>query len=299
MPMPGRASGGLLLVVCCLLVAGCSGPTDRPGPTPDTPTLTPADVPEAADLEGGRLLAPGLSTDGVFDPGALARAHRDRLSTTSYRVVRNRTVRYANESLAAPTDRQSLDFVHEEAVVATDVTAYRFTKLETSGQAWVAAEPYSRVDVWYDAPLVRNRLVDTGGTERFWGFDDEPAGGPLAGPSAHRLVRADLSAVKVRVVDREAVGDRTVYRLRGSRLVDAENLSVPPLGTDPRNVSFTASVDSRGVVRSYTLAYDATFTVDGSTLRVRQTHRLTAVGEATVGRPDWLSTANESVASAG
>jgi hypothetical protein len=286
------------LVLCLMLslaLAGCGGAVESPGADPTTPTLTPADVPQATDLSGSRLLAPGLGTDGVFDADRLARAHRNRLATTSYRLVHNRTVRYANESRAAAEPVQSLDFVHERSVVAPDRDAYTFTKLETSARAWTAAAPYSRVDIWFHESLVRNRLVDAGGTERYWGFDDEPAGGPLVAPSNHQRVAADLAAVETEVVGQKRVGGLAHYRLRGDGLDGNASLPTPPLATDLHNVSLVGTVDERGVVRSYTLTYDATFAVDGSELRVRRVHRLDRVGGASVERPGWLPTANESV----
>lgn len=261
-----------------------------------TPTVTPAEVPEAPTLDGGRLLAPGLSTNGVFDPAALAARHRDRLATTTYHLVRNRTVRYANDSRAASRPQESLDFVHEETVAVPAENAYTFTKLETSRRAWTAAASFARVDVWFHEPLVRNRFVDAGGTARYWGFDDERSGGPLADPSSHRLVAADLAAVQPRVTGRETAGEVTRFRLRASSFADTANLSTPPLARDPRNVSFVGTVDERGLVVSYTLAYDATFVSDGSRLRVRQTYRLREVGGVDTTRPAWLPTANESVA---
>ena len=252
-------------------------------------------MPQAADLDGATLLAPGLSTNGVFDPEALATAHRDRLATTTYHLVRNRTVRYANASRAADRTVESLDFVHEDAVVAPDSTAYTFTKLETSRRAWTAAAPYSRIDIWFREPVVRNRFVDGDGTARYWGFDNERSGGPLRDPSSHELIAADLAAVDTRVTTQETVDGVTRYRVRGSSFDDTENLSVPPLASDPRNATFLATVDARGLVVSYTLAYDATFTADGSKLRVRHVHRLRDVGDVTMDRPSWLPAANESV----
>jgi hypothetical protein len=292
--MAGRRPLALALALC-LALAGCGGVAKSPGADPTTPTLTPAGVPQAADLNGSRLLAPGLGTDGVFDAGRLASAHRNRLATTSYRLVHNRTVQYADASRAAADPVDGLDFVHEESVVAPDRRGYTFTKLETSAREWSAAAPFSRVDIWFHEPLVRNRFVDAGGTERYWGFDDEPAGGPLVAPSNHERVAAELAVVETTVVGQERVDGVAHYRIRGHGLDADGSLPTPPLATDPRNVSLVGTVDERGVVRSYTLTYDATFAVDGSRLEVRRVHRLDRVGTASVGRPAWLPTANESV----
>ena len=294
--MTDRAPAVTLALAACLFVAGCSGFAGQATTGSQSPTVTPVAVPQGAALDGGRLLAPGLGSTGVFDAAALARAHRDRLATTTYHLVRNRTVRYANDSRAADSPEASLDFVHERAVVASGDSAYTFTKLETSRRAWSAAADYSRVDIWFREPVVRNRFVDAGGTARYWGFDDEPSGGPLRGPASHAVVADHLAAVETRVTAQETVDGATRFQVRGSALENASRLSPPPLATAPRNVTFTGTVDERGVVVSYTLAYDATFTVDGSRLRVRHVHQLREVGGVVLSRPGWLQAATESVA---
>lgn len=294
--MTDRALAVTVALAAYLLLAGCSGFAGQSTPPPQSPTVTPVEVPQGAALDGGRLLAPGLGSTGVFDAAALARAHRDRLATTTYHLVRNRTVRYANDSRAADRPEASLDFVHERVVVTSGDSAYTFTKLETSRRAWSAAADYSRVDIWFREPVVRNRFVDAGGTARYWGFDDEPSGGPLRDPSSHDLIADDLAAVETRVTGQETVDGVTRFRVRGSGFENASRLSTPPLATDPRNVTLTGTVDERGLVVSYTLAYDATFTVDGSRLRVGHVHRLQEVGGVSLPRPGWLRAANESVA---
>lgn len=110
-------------------------------------------------------------------------------------------------------------------------------------------------------------------------------------------VRADLAAVDLRVVGNATVDGTAVYRLRGSRLADPGELAVPPLLSDPRNVSMVARVDERGVLRAYTLTFDATF--GEGRVRVRRTYRVEVGGDPTVEKPGWLTKANVTVGGGG
>ena len=286
-----RATG--LLLAVAVLVSGC-GAVD-PGSGGDattTTTLTPAPVPEERGPDGGRLLAPGLSTRGVFDADALVDAHRTALSGSGFVLERNRSVARPD----APAAVRTLNTVGVRATVAPEASTYRFTRVERSSREWPIAGTYALIDVWYSEPVVRNRFVNDGRVERYWGQDRATSGGPVRDPARSESVRSDLAAVDLRVVGNTSVNGTTVYRLRGSRIGAPAELVFPPLLSEPRNASMVARVDERGVVRAYALAFDATF--GGDRIRVRRTHRL-GVGNATVGKPGWLSEANASVGDSG
>jgi hypothetical protein len=117
----------------------------------------------------------------------------------------------------------------------------------------------------------------------------------LRDPTSRRDAVADLRAVELRVTGTTVENGTRLTRLRGSRVTDPETLGVPPLATDPRNLTLSVTVDGDGVVRAYALVFDATLQGDGARLRVRREHRVLDVGETTVRPPDWVATANESV----
>ena len=282
----------MLLLVAAVLLAGC-GASVPGGEAASTPTLTPVEVPEERGPAGGLLLAPGLSTEGVFDAEALASAHRSSLTESGFALARNRSVVRPNG--AAGTGR--LNAVGVRATVAPSVEAYRFTRVERSSREWPIARAYALIGVWYDEPAVRNRFVDETRFVRYWGQDRAASGGPVRDPTRSERVGEDLAAVALRVVGNETVDGTRVYRLRGSRLVAPGELVFPPLLSEPRNASMTARIDERGVVRAYTLTFDATF--GGDRVRVRRTHRVSGIGTATVERPGWLAEANASVADGG
>lgn len=281
-----------LALAAVVLLAGCGAVDSRSSANRSTSTLTPAPVPEETGPAGGRLLAPGLSTRGVFDADALVEAHRTTLTERGFDLTRNRTVVRPSGTAGART--RPLDAVGLRAVVGPGADAYHLSRVERSTREWPVADSYTSVAVWYHDPVVRNRFVDERRDARYWGEDRAASGGPILDPTRAEGVRRDLLAVDLRVVGNETVGGVTVYRLEGSRLEEPSELVFPPLLSDPHNASMVARVDERGVVGSYTLAFDARF--DGGPVRVRRTHRVTAVGRATVDRPGWLARANESVA---
>lgn len=289
-----RRTGLLLVAAAAVLLAGCGASvTGEDRQAGSTPTLTPVPVPAETGPAGGRLLAPGLSTEGVFDADELASAHRTALDERGFTLVRNRTVSRSNASAGSET----LNGVGVRATVAPGATAYRFGRVERSSLSWPLAGRYALIGVWYSEPVVRNRFVNADRVDRYWGQDRAAPGGPIRDPSRSESVRADLAAVDLRVVGNTTVDGTAVYRLRGSRLSDPGELAVPPLLSDPRNASMVARVDERGVVRSYALTFDATFGEDR--VRIRRTHRVEAGGNRAVEKPGWLSEANATVGDGG
>ena len=281
-----RATG--LLLAVAVVLAGCGSIEPGSGGDAPTPTLTPVPVPEERGPDGGRLLAPGLSTRGVFDADELADAHRTTLTDTGFTLTRNRTVARPD----APHTVRTLNTAGVGATVAPDGERYRLTRLERSSREWPIASTYALIDVWYSEPVVRNRFVNDGRVERYWGQNRAATGGPVRDPTRSESVRSDLAAVDLRVVGNENANGTRVYRLQGSRIGSPEELVFPPLLSEPRNASMVARFDERGVVRSYDLSFDATF--GEARIRVTRTHRV-GVGNVRVGKPGWLPEANASV----
>lgn len=182
-------------------------------------------------------------------------------------------------------------------MVEPGATSYRFSRVERSAEEWPIADPYTLFVVWYGGDLVRYRFDDDDRDARHWGRDRVAPGGTMLDPTDSEDVGRDLSAVDLRVVGNRSVNGTRVYRLRGSGFDESTELVFQPLLSAPRNATMVASIDNRGIVRSYTLTYDATFADDR--VRVRSTHRVTRLGTATVGRPGWLPAANRSVTNRG
>lgn len=163
-----RGTGLLLVAAAAVLLAGCGASvTGGDRQRGSTPTLTPVPVPAETGPAGGRLLAPGLSTEGVFDADELASAHRTALDERGFTVVRNRTLSRPNASAGSGT----LNGVGVRATVEPGATAYRFGRAERSGRSWPLAGRYALLDVWYSDPVVRYRYLSAGRVDRYWGQD--------------------------------------------------------------------------------------------------------------------------------
>lgn len=287
----------LCVLVVAVVLAGC-GAVDSGGGTADraATTLTPAPIPEETGPAGGRLLAPGLSARGIFDADVLVEGHRKTLTERGFVLTRNRTVFRPNGT----GEPRALNTMRRRIVVGPGAESYHFTRIERSAREWPVADTYTLIGVWYREPVVRNRFADESRVEHYWGGNETESGRPVFDPTQAGGVRRDLVAVDLRVVgngtasEDGGAGGVPVYRLEGSRFEEPAELVFPALLSNPHDVSMVARIDERGVVRSYTLTFDATF--DGGPVRVRRTHRVAAIGETTVDRPGWLSKANESVA---
>lgn len=282
----------VLLVVVALAGCGEIVPGVGERDPSSTPTLTPVPVPVETDSAGGRVLAPGLSTNGVFDDDALVSANRAELTDRGFVMVRNWSVFRPNATSSGDGPR-TLVAVGIAAVVEPGADTYRFTRVERSDRRWPIVSAYTLFAVWYSDPMVRYRFVDDRRGERLWGQERAASGGPMLDTTESEDVRTDLSAVDLRVVGNATEDGTRVYRLRGTGIVESAELDVPPLLSAPHNATMVASIDERGVVRSYTLTFDATF--DGGPVRVRQTHRVTEIGTTTVEAPAWFPEANRSV----
>ncbi len=269
-------------LVSLLVLAGCGGSVPTDGGSTDAATLTPAEVPSAAPETLGRVS--GYGTTQLADPAAAARAHRRTLDATSYRIERVREVTGQNGIL---------NVVSLSATVAADREAYRFTRVERSTRTWVAAEPYARVDIWYRNTSVRNRFVNADRTARYWGTNISRQGGPVTDPTQASVVAAALSAATYQVANTTRTGDHTIYRIAGGERTGRGIGLLPPLLSEPQNFSMSARIRDDGAVLAYDLRYEATF--ENRTVTVRERHRVTRVGAATVDQPSWLPRANESV----
>lgn len=269
------------LLVCLLLVtAGCN--TLGGGDTGDpTPTVTPAPVPAEESL------APGVSDEGVTNPRALADAHADVISNTSYRLTVNRTVRAANGTLR---ERLSL-----ELALATD-RSYRVDTATAGPEAPVfLGTPPANATFWSNGSTYVRKLtrdgqttyntfdpVEGAGTWQYWART-VPFGGEQATPRA--FLRRTFGAVDTEVVGRTGANGTTVYRLRGNATAERLDAEV----ANPRNVSLVATVTEGGLVASLSLRYVGT--MDGERVRVTRTVAYSDVGSTTVEPPPWFDRA--------
>ena len=277
-----RSTVTILVFVSLMPVAGCGMPfSDGNGGT-TAPTVTPAPVPtDEPTPTAVPQLAPGLTSEGVTDPFALAEAHASVLDGTAYTVRTNLTVRHANGSIYM---RQSTD-----ALLAANRTRYSvvgdFAGARIGGgQATVAT--YSNGERVFEARTTANNtsyhVVRVPERE-----SASPRGILPEGLVGDEQIYSLFTAVETRVLDETTRNGTTRYRIVGANVSGEADLG--SRYGDPRNVTARATIDSRGLVREYRLRYEGT--VSGTNVTVVRRVRYTNVGSTTVERPPWYEVA--------
>jgi len=258
---------GVLALAALLALAGCSA-----APTaPDTP-VTPAEVPEApatpATESPPAELAPGVGPWGVSDPARLADAHAAVLADRSFTVRGATTQRYANGTVRSRSGR----------VVMMSADRRRFLAVSTRQSR---AEHDFRLEQYANGSHVLRK--STAGAHTRYSVLRGPDGtprGPLSLYPDNATNRGGVSRL-LGLVDAEVTGSRVED---GRRLYD---LSVE--GDGPswlERLRLTATVDERGLVRSYVVSY--TVTREGRQVRVTVEFSVTRVGSTTVPEPSWV-----------
>ncbi|WP_276259953.1 hypothetical protein [Haloglomus litoreum] len=267
---------GLLVLAGCSAVPG-GGPDDPGGPTP---TLTPAPVPEPT--EAPEELAPGLTTDGVTDPLALANAHGEALGAR-YRFTSNWTVRYPNGTVFARAD--------QSATVTPDAFVARVAAVGRPGFITSGAE--TTAVFWSNRTALATRVERDGRVS--YRYADGVAYADAAGfytslrrPRPWLNHYALFSSVETRTVGR-VDGAPTRYRVVGETLRDPATFGATSGLRRATNVSLEAIVSERGIVRSLHLSYSGRLP-EGE--RVRVTRRIIYRSDAPeVTRPAWFDRA--------
>ena len=275
-------------VLLLVLVAGCSGVAAPSGVAgTETGTLTPVSVPAQSTPVGGtprpatpaNQLAPGLTTEGVTDPFALADAHHDGLANRSF-------TRITHTTLAGPNG--TLRVTHEVLRVAASGRVYHLTATSESADSYPVRAFAPQLELWYADGTTRFRvgagedvpyLVGTNGT----------VGGPVDDVTgADRLV-GFYGTVDDWSVDPVIGWDEPLFVLESREPPDRDVLRLPTLVDDPRNVELELVTTGDGRVVSHRLQYDASF--DDQPVQVVRRVRYVKVGSTTVEEPAWLEEA--------
>lgn len=234
--------------------------------------MTPVAVPsDEATATPDVPFAPGVRDDGV-DGERLAGPHARALANTSYAVNQTLVQRYANGTLRSRY-----------------VTVARFT--ETPGRFAATLRQTDRRDGRLVERIVR-RYGD--GDDAYAAITEKNTTRyrRLRWPDGERrdprqvypenLTNAQSIARVFTLVETGVVDTVEVNGTRYARLESTSNATLPPLS----NVSVTALVSERGVIRSYRVTYDVSRS-EGS-VRATVAVSYTRVGETTVTEPSWL-----------
>jgi len=257
----------LALAACLLVVAaGCNAG--------GAPTVTPAPVPEEGPATGSEL-APGVSRSEVTDPLRLATAHSRRLANSSFRRVTTLTVRQGGDTL-----RSSVETVRADAA-----TGRYSVSVSQNASTGYPVQPFAaRVQLWRNGSVRLVRFVQTDTVN--YRVERDPSGPvPVEMLSDGGRTAAVLEVFALEVLGRGEDG----YRFRSTRLLAPSGLDPPAALENPRNASLTVVITEQGLVRRYTVRYEAT--LDGEPVVVSRSSRITGVGATAVGPPGWAEAA--------
>jgi hypothetical protein len=276
-----------LFLVALLLLSGCNAFS---GSDTKAPTVTPADVPtDRPTPTQVHTLAPGLTQYGVGDPIALGNAHNAVLSNTSYTYIATTTEKYTNGTLRArQTVKARVVEPKGRYYAIENFTFYRVPGINNMNR---------RIEYWSNGTLLLSvrKIGDNTSYQKI----SSPA---ISASYFSRDPRfyALFGSLDTRVVGRKTHDETTLYRLKSTEITDPTSFSrgMTNRYENPRNVTFQALIDFRGVVHEYRLAYTATGIGMNTnvTTRIVETVRYTEIGSTNVERPSWYEkVANQSV----
>lgn len=281
----------VLAIALSLVLAGCSGPagsdteTESEGPT-STPSGTPADSETAGDspsepVENPRAAFSWLSDSGVNET-SLVLAHATTVNNESAYATQA-TQRIAgldsdNESvtqydlLASASQQRSLYTLN------TTFTTSSGTRTDVRTRYREVADGSQTI---YQRSAVDGNVsyrVEANPSRNFSTFYQQSTGFDLT----FALARFELQYDEA--VQRDGV---TLYRHTGDSFKPDARVQ-----GGATNASVTVLADDRGIIRSMRFSYESTR--NGAPVRLVYTFETTAVGEATLDRPDWLDDAQSS-----
>lgn len=262
-------------VALLLVLAGCGGLTgsdDVEGRTvnPDLqeiPSATPSPSPTPTR-------PPGVSAAEV-DAWILANAHHRALQRRGATVASNRTITAANGTTLATvvttTERvgvrvQYASVVGGEAPMAVGVPTFGYS-------------------LWSDGNETAMRWTRPDGRVEYTYFTDAPPESFVGSRTGRDAVYRALADVNVTVVGTNVTDDGTQYVL-SAEADRVERVGGPTL----LNYSVVATVTEQGVVRSYRVRYEERRENVG-VVTIRESFRVSRVGNTTVERPDWFGDA--------
>lgn len=262
-----RAHIHLVLALCAVgAIAGCTAPLG--GPATQTETPIPS---KKLESNPGLEVAPGLSAGGGLDAHELAAAHSQELENRSFTW-------WERENRTGPDGETASGST--EGTVANETT-YRYVRDtdDVSGPGFT--NPVRNYSAYANGS---NRFVRAfvSGTESGTVviFRTETIGrnqSDLPVPSVSQY----LESVENVSVSPISIDGQRRYRIDGS-------VSTTVLDGDTvRNYSLEAVVTPSGLVRTLTITYR-----EGST-RVRHRFAIERVGDVTVEKPAWLSSARK------
>lgn len=258
-----------------LALAGC---TATGVPAEPALTVTPAPVPTDPEPTPVYRVAPGVDTEGVVDPLALAGAHAAVLASTSYRVAVVEHVETLDGRLV------------EHRVVLGTVEGPTQYRLDLTRRTHRGPDPAS--SLYANGAALYERLVTTDGTRYYvprasldgeapWPED------PVGSPTHREELYVGMAGSDPGYAGAVVVDGTTYHRLVATRATHPAFLAAWEYVGSIEAYGFSALVRKEGLVRSYEVRYVAV--AGGERRLVTRTARWSAVGGATVRPPDWYA----------
>lgn len=265
----------LLAVAVALLAvtAGCSGFAGQSSSTTDAPTETTA-APTTAEPTQTQpaMAAPGFAGGEVVDPLALAEAHRQHLSGSSFVRESERATSGDNETFSTMT----LAFGNESRWSAS----WTF-----DGQPYLDVEN-GTVEQYVEADRLYYRLTPADGNVSYEAQQvPEGSSGTETTLAGQRYARDYVYSVFTTASWATIVGENTTSGTTVYRVVGNASGETTFRGNTVTDFEVAANVTGDGFVRDLRVTYQ------GEGVSVEQSFSFSAVGETTVERPDWYDTA--------
>jgi hypothetical protein len=259
-------------VVALVVLAGCGGILGSETTTPVT--STPAPVPTDGPLADPPT---GLNESGITDPLELASTHQRALDNTSYTYQRTSTLTAVNGT----------ELVNASVVARFPANESRSLTVQTYATPQpVFGGEVEQVTQWYNGSATLLRITAPNET-RYTVFDESTVASlRLSDVLEGYYVNPDSVAVTSNASSIEI------------RLTSTSGDEMPPrTPVNVTNRTVTVTMTESGLVEQYRVEYTGTLVNDPeTTVEGVQAVRVTAVGETTVERPDWVSSARNTTA---
>lgn len=260
-------------------LAGCSGLLGQnQAPTTAPPATT---KPHSTTHPVTKMSPPGIENQTLTKPMELVTAHSRILENVSYTAHSNASITYPNGTIAFQQNFTSrISANHTNQWSSNTITAINGT--------WTILEPTGRqLDTWSNKSVRVFRLKHVNGTTTYATSHQERF--TIQRMVSNYRLYLLLSALNPSVTRADGRVTLTAANRTPSNGSDVIEQSLPRHMTHVSNVSFRTVVRPSGLIRSYSLSYEAHW--HDQTVTVHQTNRWTRLNRTTVSRPAWVSTA--------
>ncbi|WP_423746177.1 hypothetical protein V5735_18155 (plasmid) [Haladaptatus sp. SPP-AMP-3] len=255
-----------------LVTAGCNSlVSPDPSPAPETTTTL-----------SGRL-APGLTANGFTDRAKLTEAHG--------KILREKSYTFRHRVTETDSNGNVLGHVQISHEVGSNSTRFTYDIVQNGSLSPLQTPSSSyELSAWANGTTTLFARTRNEHTSYQLTHDPDSLGYVRRTTNSERLYNrfVALNVTDIKRIDRPGT---PAYRVV---MNDVRYPSLFPNFDTVENASLIATIDTWGVVRRYRLV--ATGRKDGETNQLTETFEVTNIGETTIRRPPWYSTAMNATA---